>query len=182
MKEQINSDCGAQGIETMAGPFYPEAPSFLDKSPGFYTRLGETEAEVEAAFGDEGLTSWKSDSPLCPESHADTRPQPRGRSKKAGGPRLEGDKCDASKGVLPAVTHRNEGMKRSSRNHRTSTNHTGVLSDDHQLLLKRRAKWRDNNPGTQRKNKVFRKYREDFDRAFRRGWEHFLANIYRLTR
>eukprot|EP00061_Rhincodon_typus_P011349 g36288.t1 len=160
MKEQINSDCGAQGTETRAGPFYLEAPSFLDKSSSFYTRLGETEAEVETAFGEGGLTSWKSDSPLCPESHADTRPPLRGRSKKGGGPRLEGDKCDASKGVLPAVTHRNEGMKRASRNHRTSTNHTGVLSDDHQLLLKSRAKRRENNPGTKRKNKMLRKYRE----------------------
>ncbi|XP_043542661.1 uncharacterized protein sb:cb1058 [Chiloscyllium plagiosum] len=181
MKEEIKSDCRAWVPETRAGRFHPEGSGFLDKHSSFYTRLEEREAEGDPAVGAEGLSSWRSDSPLWPEPHADARPQPRGRSKREGRPRPHGDGGDPGEGVPPAATHRNKGAKRAGRKHGASTSHTAVLSDDHQLLLKGHGKRREHNAGTKRKNKMLRKYREDIDRAFRRGWEHFLSEVYRLT-
>ncbi|XP_072406874.1 uncharacterized protein [Chiloscyllium punctatum] len=178
MKEEIKSDCQTWVPETRAGRFHLEGPGFLDKHSGFYARLEEREAEGDPAVGAEGLSSWRSDSPLWP----DARPQPRGRSKRGGRPGPHGDGGHPGEGVpAAAATHRNKGAKGASRKHGASTGHTAVLSDDHQLLLKSHAKRKEHNAGTKRKIKILRKYREDIDRAFRRGWEHFLSEVYRLT-
>ncbi|XP_078389017.1 uncharacterized protein LOC144670408 [Cetorhinus maximus] len=166
--------------------------SSAGQSSGFYTKLEETGEVGKDLPGNVGPSSLENDAPFPSESDpADCSTTPligkgprmsASKRKKLGSrahPMAAGG-AGGSQGYPGTADHTSE-IKGLSQKRTSQVAHFTVLSDDDQRLLKRRGKKREQIGGTERKRNVLKKYKEDVERAFRRGWEHFLSNLYRVV-
>uniref|UniRef100_A0A3Q3FMF9 Sb:cb1058 n=1 Tax=Labrus bergylta TaxID=56723 RepID=A0A3Q3FMF9_9LABR len=129
------------------------APKFLDKSSGFYGRLDEPEVAGE---GDDEV---------------------RGQEVELKGNGTEGS-------VREDISQAAQGEDAFHFN-------DGLMEDDGETLLQRNtsrrsSRWRRSSRRKQREGRVEEDAARDerpsaLDRAFRRGWEAFITNLYSIT-
>ncbi|XP_061619762.1 uncharacterized protein sb:cb1058 [Phyllopteryx taeniolatus] len=167
------------------------APKFLDKSSGLYGRLDEPESapledELDAA------TDGGSEVDACvpfdpnegtPEDDGETllRGTPGGRWRRGSSgrkPKQGGSRDEAPRSERPSLG------AGSPRVPETARNRGNLLVDaDDQVLIrdkKRTTRGQEEVVNVLKRN-TMKTYRKAADRAFRRGWEAFVANIYSVT-
>ncbi|XP_061141996.1 uncharacterized protein sb:cb1058 [Syngnathus typhle] len=146
------------------------APKFLDKSGGFYDRLDEPES---APLSDNLVADAGSE---VDDGETLTRRTPSGRWRRRSSRRKQ-------KQALPLESPQVlEGHQAPHRGDRLTPVPSQEDADDRVLIRDKTWMKREQEVVMKVvKRNSMKAYRKAVDRAFRRGWEAFVANIYSVT-
>ncbi|XP_064407915.1 uncharacterized protein SB:CB1058 [Latimeria chalumnae] len=181
----------------------PSALSFLDTSNGFYNRLEEIDYPMEI-FGsgekseepeDNSRDSFwsqsageafddKGRSPLIADADSKEGSEKKNKRKKSIRRSLRYSKkkpAVPSASVGPAAGEASDAADSVAHGEETQVVHFSIL-DDSQVLIDREQEKKEEGRGPRyQKPTKMKQYRESIDRAFRRGWEAFISNLYSVT-
>ncbi|XP_077400633.1 uncharacterized protein LOC144035098 [Vanacampus margaritifer] len=155
------------------------APKFLDKSSGFYARLDEPEsAPLEDTFDEVGVMDARG--PPEDDGQMLLRGTPGGRWRRTSSRRTQ--KQGASHEASP-LDPAGPGVPEFPDRGNPLTHFACREDADDQVLIrdKKRMKREQEEVMKVVKRNTVKTCRKAVDRAFRRGWQMFLANIYSVT-
>lgn len=160
-------------------PRSPKPPAFLDSS-GFYDRLDETETQDEYQGQNEGRkhnNSFSWEIPLITEAPKLHYCRKKWSSKSLRLPKTRLSDAQPPTSQPEKVMQMDDDTYDDSNqeSERPSSSEGRRSSDDSESHKE------TENEGQGQKSKKMKQYKKTIDRAFRRGWDTFISNIYTIS-